>query len=87
MIKFIATNERTGRRLLGFGLSEGNLQRLRNDEPIHVDVSKMHEDLDVDLMIFYGKTEQEMADMLKEHGLVTPETLIHVDPTLENPHQ
>ncbi len=83
MIKFLATNPKTGRKILGFGLSEGNVERLKLDTPIKVNLSEMHPALDVDFVIIYGKTEQDMADILKEHGLITAETIVHVDPKLK----
>lgn len=58
MIKALV-NDEGGRRVLMFGLSKMNLQKLKQNFPIHFD---MKEDLGVDMrcLIFYGKNEDDM---------------------------
>lgn len=62
MIKFTATTS-DNRKLLGIGLSHGNLERLKDNQPIRF----KGEDVgipDVDVMIFAGKTEESMAEQM-----------------------
>lgn len=79
MIKFVG--QKDGQKLFGFGLSEGNLERLRKGEPIVVDLAVMGAAGTV--MIFYGRTEEEMARMLTTAGLVAADTEIRKQ---TNPH-
>ena len=53
-----------------FGLSEVNLQRLREGRPIKVDLAEIG--LTGTVLIFYGETEEKMRDDLAE--LIGPET-------------
>ena len=48
--------------LLGFGLSEDNIQRLKSGQPVVIKLEDMGL-REGRIMIFYGKTE---ADMIKE---------------------
>ena len=73
MIKFKGT--RDGKPLYGFGLSEGNLQKLRQDMPIVVELEQLG--LTGSLVIFYGKTESEIYKMMKDGGLIGPDTKMH----------
>ena len=60
MIKFRA-NE-----IIGFGLSEENIKRLKEGKPIMFDAN----DLGIEgskIVIFYGKTEQDMQDDLSKY--------------------
>jgi len=57
-------------KLIILGLSDENLERLKNDEPIQFDMSELQIPKGVELSelkfyIFNGKDEQEMSDMLK----------------------
>lgn len=72
MIKFTA--QRGTRKLIGFGLSEGNLKRMKQGRPIHVHGEEIGL-LRTEIMIFYGKTEQSMQQDLSE--FIGPETRIH----------
>ena len=63
MIKF--TGERDGKHLVGFGLSEGNLKKLREGKPILVDLSEMIPGCKMEVLIFYGATEQAMYQEIK----------------------
>lgn len=61
-----------------FGLSKRNIQLLKQGRPINVDLAPMGGTGSV--MIFYGKTEQDMARDLAE--FVGPETKVSIDPSL-----
>lgn len=50
--------------VLYFGLSDENMRRLKNDEPIKFNLRELGMD-DVSVYIFNGKNEQEMAKMFK----------------------
>lgn len=72
MIKFTA--QRAARKLIGLGISEGNIKKLKQGKPIHI----FGEELgfsNVEIMIFYGATEQKMQEDLSE--FIGPETRIH----------
>jgi hypothetical protein len=57
-------------KLVIFGLSELNLQRLRDGKPIDIDLRPFGHELNV--VIFYGKTEEDMRRDLAE--FIGPET-------------
>lgn len=61
MIRWVG--ERLGRKLIGFGLEEGNLQRLREGKPIYVYGEEMG--LPFDITIYYGKDMQMLMEMTK----------------------
>lgn len=83
MIKFLAKSE--GGNMLGIGLSERNVELLKEGKPIKIDLAEMispgggikHTEL-TDLkhvVVFYGTTEEEMAKDLK--AAITSDTLVH----------
>lgn len=70
MIKFHATNPANGRKILGLGLSHGNLDRLKEGKPIHFNAEQMGlTDLRVnEVLIYVGETEDSMRSDLAAHG-------------------
>jgi hypothetical protein len=56
--------------LLVLGLSELNLARLKEGHPIVAELSVIG--MDNRVLIFYGKTELDMAAELEKHGLLLP---------------
>ena len=60
-----------------FGLSEENIKRLKQGQPIKVDLAEMGGTGSV--LIFYGKTEQDMARDLAD--LIGPETKVSIRST------
>lgn len=81
MIKFKAeTDEKTifgGKTLLGLGLSKENVEMLKKGNPIHVNLNEMGIK-DVDMLIFYGETEEDMQRDLAEFiGPDTKQNLTH----------
>ena len=62
VIKFTA-EDKDGKRILGLGLVEGNLKHLRNGKPIKIDGKSVGLD-NLDIIIFYGKTEDSLAKQL-----------------------
>lgn len=65
-----------GRVLLVLGISDGNIARLKNGEPIYFDGAAVklepHEVLGAAVTLFYGKDEAELGRTLKT--LIGPET-------------
>ncbi len=59
-----------GKTFLVLGLSEGNLERLRDGRPMHL-THKPHPFIPEDLMIliFSGQTEEAMAAQLHDAGI------------------
>ena len=82
MIKFKGWDSKRGRDIVGFGLSEGNLERLRDGKPIEIDMQTMGLS-PMTVLIFYGETEEKMQESLKH--LIGPDTKVHIDPKLRNP--
>jgi len=72
MIKFKVTDDR-GRVSLGFGLSERNIELLKQGNPIYVVLDEMG--LNASIMIMYGKTEAELIETLKPH--IGKDTIVH----------
>lgn len=73
MIKFKSEGKQP---LIGLGLSEGNLKKLREGKPIFI----MREELGIDfnLLIFWGKTEEEIQRKLKDIGMINDKTNIKI---------
>lgn len=69
MIKFQGTGL-NGLPVVGFGLSEANVQRLKEGLPILIDAKDTQELLGVQaqIVIFYGKTEESMQEELNTAG-------------------
>ncbi len=83
MIKFIADSGKGGRFIIGFGLSEENLVRLRAGQPICIKLSEMgckvvHDNNthDAEILIHYGKTETDIAREFAAVGLIGPKTKV-----------
>lgn len=69
MIKFQGTGQK-GLPVVGFGLSEVNIQKLKEGMPILIDAQDTQELLGVQaqIVIFYGKTEESMQEELNTAG-------------------
>lgn len=73
MIKFIG--EKDGKRLYGFGLSRGNMEKLLEGKPILIDLDILAmrapdvTGLAGAVLIFGGEDEQACTDQLKKAGL------------------
>ncbi len=59
-----------GNRII-LGLSDENLRRLQNDEPIVFNLQELGLP-DYEVVIFNGKTEQTMETDMKKAGLIHP---------------
>jgi hypothetical protein len=78
MIKFQATNPENGRKILGLGLSHGNLERLKEGQPIHFNAEEMHlpEMRFNEVLIYVGETEDSMRRDLADHGYLDAATVV-----------
>lgn len=65
MLKFRTESSRTGRPMIGLGLSFRNLALLQQECPIHVDGRELG--IDFDVLIFAGETEGSMQAELAKH--------------------
>lgn len=70
MIKMTGTID--DREVLVLGLSEMNLQKLREGKPIHIFGAETG--IPVDIVIFWGETEDKLAETVKP--LIDPETRV-----------
>lgn len=69
MIKASAKDPKTGKNVMILGLSEMNIEKLKNGYPIRFDSDNFG--VPGKVFIFYGKTEQSMFDDLKNAGMVS----------------
>lgn len=71
MIKFQA-KRKNGITVFGFGLSDGNIERLKQGKPIYFALDELglesHE-----VIILYGKTEEAITQELRKNGMLPPE--------------
>ena len=84
MVKFSATNE-TGGPVLGIGLSRENCDRLLEGNPITFTTDSMAGLPALELLLFAGATDDEMAAIMLGIGAVTPEQ-VHEDKALADPY-
>ncbi len=70
MIKFKTTGK-NGAVLLGFGLEEGNIERLKAGQPIYFQLDELGIE-GHDVMIMYGKDQADITKQLEDAGLEMP---------------
>lgn len=79
MIQALATMA-DGRVLILLGLSQGNIDRLRQGQPLHVDPTVLlglkPTDVIGGIAILYGETEGAIARALEEAGVITDTTVV-----------
>jgi hypothetical protein len=70
VIKFQATNPENGRRILGIGMSHGNVKKLMEGKPIHFNAEDMGlPSIAVsEVLIYVGETEESMLADLEKNG-------------------
>ncbi len=74
MLKWTASR-RSGRKVIGLGLTAENVDLLMQGKPIMIDGAKMG--LPFDIAVHYGATVQTLIDDLDEQGItVGPETKV-----------
>lgn len=74
MIKGKGEDER-GDPVLLFGLSSENLRRLRQGQPIRIDLAKLG--MKGEALIFYGSTEEAMLVRLRDAGMLADDLITH----------
>lgn len=81
MLKMYADGEKDGKpvKIVVFGLSHKNLEKLREGKPIVVKGTDVGLE-DVQIMIFAGKDEQTMQREFAQ--FIGPDTEVHIDPRL-----
>ena len=77
MIKFVGGDANDP--IIGLGLSFKNLKKLKQGQPILIDLVEMG--LVGNILIFAGTNEKELEHQLEE--FITDETKINVDPRLK----
>jgi hypothetical protein len=83
----IASGEGNGKKFIILGLSKINILRMDEGKPIILERATHGDSIPDGLIItiFTGETEYEMKAHLEMTGLVTKQTLIHIDPRLKHP--
>lgn len=66
MIK--AKGTKKGKEILLLGLSDMNVKKLQQGLPIVIERAEI--DLPFDIIIFYGKTEEDMIEILADAGML-----------------
>lgn len=80
MIKFTADQD-NGRTLLGIGLSFANLKKFRNEAgDTYIRINGAEMGLPIDVLIFSGPTEQQMARQMADK--IGPDTKVNIDPRM-----
>jgi len=75
MIKAIMKNKDSDNILL-LGISEENVNRLKEGKPIHIKGDELG--IDNDVLIVYGETEEDLYKDLRPY--IVPETRVHSKP-------
>lgn len=70
MIKFRSTKP-DGSQLIGLGLSDGNIEKLKAGQPIVFDFGELGIE-GFEGLIMYGKTEEDIITELDLHGVKLP---------------
>jgi predicted kinase len=65
--------------LVVLGLSEGNIIRLKNGQPIYIPISSCGVNLPGKITIVYGVTEYDVEGQLRRAGLISNKTRIKID--------
>jgi len=65
MIRMLGHNSKTKRPMIILGLSDINIVRMREGKPIHIHADDMG--FAGEIVIFTGKTEDDMAKMILEN--------------------
>jgi len=65
MIRMLGHNTKTKRPMIILGLSDNNIKALRDGKPIHIHADDMG--YPGEIIIFTGKTEDDMAKMILEN--------------------
>lgn len=67
MIKFTGINKESGRVLLGLGLTDENIKRLKTGQPIMFPLEEVLANAEIDVLIFHGTDETQIEKELQKH--------------------
>ena len=69
MIKVFFETSNIGKRVAVLGLSDENIKKLVTGQPILINFDELLPGVNMDVCVFHGKTEEDMLQDLKDHGL------------------
>jgi hypothetical protein len=78
MIKFTLPKS-DGQKILGFAITETNVERLKQGDPIYFDLNELGV-AGYDVLIMYGKDQEDIGKQLKEAALAPEGTKFEVLP-------
>ena len=73
MLKFLATDKSDGTTLVGLVLSSTNIEKLKSDLAIEVDLRDMGIEQSIRVRIQYGGTDDELIEIAKHLKIAYPE--------------
>lgn len=71
-----ASRKQTGEPVILLGVTEENVNRLKEGKPIRVDLAQFEVGLEGDLVILYGKTHRAVVDDLNASGIRLPDDAV-----------
>lgn len=77
-----ASNHDKNSPLIIAGISEQNVLRLKNNQPIRASIRSFGVNIPGELVILYGPTEEAIAEELKSHQIIAENATEAVDPKL-----
>lgn len=80
MVKF-SFKRKSGKIVMGFGINQDNVRRLKKGDPIFVDLSQFG--IDGEILIFYGETEQDLVAFVSPH--IDKETKVYSEGNNDRP--
>lgn len=75
MVKFTCT-DKSGKLLVGFGITKKNVEELKKGRPIHIDGQAIGMP-NQNFFIFYGNDEESIYDEIQKVGSIGPNTVLH----------
>ena len=72
MLKFKAVDDRDGSDVVGLVLSSSNIDKLKCDLPIEVDLRDLGYDHAIKIQIIYGGTDEDMLDKARKMRAAHP---------------
>lgn len=78
MIKF-KVELKNGGWMFGFGITDENIERLKENKPIRVEMSSLGEDTNDVVVILYGKTEGAIFEAMVEAEVISPDTKLNIE--------
>jgi len=79
MIKALA-HDQEGKAVVFLGITDKNVEKLREGMPIHVDLRDFNEELEARILIIHGATEEALEETLIGDGKVSVGTVTRDKP-------